>query len=102
MANGSSRSSRRAIPGPGPLCGSSEIRLGHLGAECILIAIAPWHGDQVVVCLLEREHWKRVVLEDRMEKLRERRLPRRWQAGHHLHFRFNRAAMSAWKPGGSS
>jgi hypothetical protein len=50
-----------------PLCGSSEIRLGYLGRQRILVAIEPWHGNQVVVYRQEGEDWKRVVLEDRME-----------------------------------
>ena len=54
-------------PRPWPLCGSSEVRLGHLGSQRILVAIEPWHGNQVVVYLPEGEHWKRVVIEDRME-----------------------------------
>ena len=36
-------------PRPWPLCGSSEVRLGHLGVQRILVAIEPWHGNQVVV-----------------------------------------------------
>ncbi len=54
-------------PRPWPLCGSSEIRLGHLGQQRILVAIEPWHGNQVVVYLPEGKEWKRVVIEDRME-----------------------------------
>ncbi len=54
-------------PRPWPLCGSSEIRLGHLGPQRILVAIEPWHGNQVVVYLPEGDGWKRVVIEDRME-----------------------------------
>jgi len=54
-------------PRPWPLCGSSEVRLGHLGPQRILVAIEPWHGNQVVVYLPEGESWKRVVIEDRME-----------------------------------
>ena len=54
-------------PRPWPLCGSSEVRLGHLGPQRILVAIEPWHGNQVVVYLPEGEQWKRVVIEDRMD-----------------------------------
>lgn len=54
-------------PRPWPLCGSSEVRLGHLGKKRILVAIEPWHGNQVVVYLPEAESWKRVVIEDKME-----------------------------------
>ena len=54
-------------PRPWPLCGSSEVRLGHLGQQRILVAIEPWHGNQVVVYVPEGEQWKRVVLEDKME-----------------------------------
>jgi hypothetical protein len=54
-------------PRPWPLCGSSEVRLGHLGKRRILVAIEPWHGNQVVVYLPAGHQWKRVVLEDRMD-----------------------------------
>lgn len=54
-------------PRPWPLCGSSEVRLGHLGHKRILVAIEPWHGNQVVVYLPQESEWKRVVIEDKME-----------------------------------
>ena len=57
----------RGDPRPWPLCGSSEVRLGHLGQQRILVAIEPWHGNQVVVYLPAGEHWKRVVIEDGMD-----------------------------------
>jgi len=54
-------------PRPWPLCGSSEVRLGRLGPQRILVAIEPWHGNQVVVYLPEGEQWKRVVIEVGMD-----------------------------------
>jgi len=54
-------------PRPWPLCGSSEVRLGHLGTSRFLAAIEPWHGNQVVVYLPEGDQWKRVVIEDQMK-----------------------------------
>ena len=54
-------------PRPWPLCGSSEVRLGQLGTRRILVAIEPWHGNQVVVYLPQNQQWKRVVIEDKME-----------------------------------
>jgi hypothetical protein len=51
---------------PWPLCGSSEVRLGRLARQRILVAIEPWHGNQVVVYLPEGEQWKRVVIESGM------------------------------------
>jgi hypothetical protein len=57
----------RGDPRAWPLCGSSEVRLGHLGAKRMLVAIEPWHGNQVVVYLPEGQEWKRVVIEDKME-----------------------------------
>lgn len=54
-------------PRPWPLCGSSEVRLGHLGTRRILVAIEPWHGNQVVVYLPDGESWRRVVIEDGMD-----------------------------------
>jgi len=57
----------RGDPRPWPLCGSSEVRLGHLGARRLLVAIEPWHGNQVVVYLSHDNEWKRVVLDDKMD-----------------------------------
>ncbi|MCY2993926.1 MAG: VCBS repeat-containing protein [Planctomycetota bacterium] len=54
-------------PRPFPNCGSSEVRVGHLGKNRFLAAIEPWHGNQVVVYVPEGGSWKRVVIEDRME-----------------------------------
>ena len=54
-------------PRPWPLCGSSEVRLGHLGAHRFLATIEPWHGNQVVVYLPAGEGWNRVVIEEQME-----------------------------------
>lgn len=53
-------------PRPWPLCGSSEIRLGHLGTTRFLAAIEPWHGNQVVVYLPRGSEWSRMVIEDQM------------------------------------
>jgi hypothetical protein len=52
---------------PWPLCGSSEVRMGHLGSRRILVAIEPWHGNEVTVYLPAQGGWKRVVIEDKME-----------------------------------
>jgi hypothetical protein len=41
--------------------------MGHLGPHRILVAIEPWHGNQVVVYLPQSEQWKRVVLKDGMD-----------------------------------
>lgn len=54
-------------PRPWPQCGSSEVRLGHLGEARFLAAIEPWHGNQIVVYLPEAERWNRIVIEDQME-----------------------------------
>ncbi len=54
-------------PRPWPLCGSSEVRLGRLDKMQVLVAIEPWHGNQVVVYLAQSGQWQRVVIEDRME-----------------------------------
>jgi hypothetical protein len=54
-------------PRPFPMCGSSEVRLGHLGREPLLAAIEPWHGNQLVVYLPDGERWNRLVLDDRMD-----------------------------------
>lgn len=57
----------RGDPRPWPTCGSSEVRLGHLGADRFLAAIEPWHGNQLVVYLPEGNSWKRLVLDDKMD-----------------------------------
>lgn len=50
-----------------PQCGSSEVRLGQLGAQRFLAAIEPWHGNQVVAYRWEAGQWQRAVLEDQMD-----------------------------------
>src|SRR5262249_49594190 len=47
-------------------CGSSEIKIGHLGKRRFIAAIEPWHGNQVVVYTQAARQWKRHVLEDGM------------------------------------
>jgi hypothetical protein len=51
---------------PCPQCGSSEIKIGHLGKRRFIAAIEPWHGNQVVVYTEEGRSWKRHVIEDAM------------------------------------
>ena len=53
-------------PRPCPQCGSSEIKIGHLGKRRFIAAIEPWHGNQVVVYTEEGRTWKRHVIEDAM------------------------------------
>jgi hypothetical protein len=53
-------------PRPCPQCGSSEIKVGHLGKRRFIAAIEPWHGNQVVVYTGHGKQWKRHVLEDAM------------------------------------
>ena len=54
-------------PSPCPKCGSSEVRVGHIGKNRFLAAIEPWHGNQAVVYVAEQQQWKRVVIEDKMD-----------------------------------
>lgn len=54
-------------PRPWPQSGSSEVRLGRLGSRRMLVAIEPWHGNQIVVYLPDGDAWNRVVIEDAME-----------------------------------
>ena len=49
-----------------PQCGSSEIKIGHVGKRRFIAAIEPWHGNQVVVYTESGSTWKRHVLEDGM------------------------------------
>lgn len=51
-------------PSPCPKCGSSEIVVGRLGKRRILVAIEPWHGNQVVVYRRQGKSWRRQVLDD--------------------------------------
>ena len=53
-------------PRPCPQCGSSEIKVGHLGKRRFIAAIEPWHGNQVVVYTESGGRWKRHVLEGGM------------------------------------
>jgi hypothetical protein len=54
-------------PRPWPQCGSSEVRLGHLGEQPFLAAIEPWHGNQVVVYVPDGAQWQRTMIEDKMD-----------------------------------
>ena len=53
-------------PRPCPQCGSSEVKIGHLGKRRFVAAIEPWHGNQVVVYTEHGGQWRRHVLEDGM------------------------------------
>lgn len=53
-------------PRPCPQCGSSEVKIGHLGKRRFIAAIEPWHGNQLVVYTEAGNAWKRHVLEDGM------------------------------------
>ncbi len=56
----------RGDPRACPQCGSSEIKIGHLGKRRFIAAIEPWHGNQVVVYTESGSQWKRHVIEDGM------------------------------------
>lgn len=49
-----------------PQCGTSEIKVGHLGKRRFIAAIEPWHGNQVVVYTESKSRWTRNVIEDAM------------------------------------
>lgn len=53
-------------PRPCPQCGSSEVKIGHLGKRRFIAAIEPWHGNQVVVYTENGSNWRRHVIEDAM------------------------------------
>lgn len=56
----------RGDPRVCPQCGSSEVKMGHLGKQRFIAAIEPWHGNQVVVYTEHGKQWKRHILEDAM------------------------------------
>ena len=49
-----------------PQCGTSEIKVGHLGKRRFIAAIEPWHGNQIVVYTEAGSEWRRHVIEDGM------------------------------------
>ncbi len=49
-----------------PRCGSSEVKVGHIGKRRFLAAIEPWHGNQLVVYREQGKRWERAVLDDTM------------------------------------
>ncbi len=51
-------------PNPWPKSGSSDIAVGHIGAERYLAAIEPWHGNQVAIYRLRGGAWSRQVIDD--------------------------------------
>ncbi|BCS35091.1 hypothetical protein TBR22_A43170 [Luteitalea sp. TBR-22] len=51
---------------PCPRCGTSEIKLGRLGARRFLATIEPFHGNIVAVYLDRATGWERLVIEDGM------------------------------------
>jgi hypothetical protein len=53
-------------PRPCPQCGTSEIKIGHLGRRRFIAAIEPWHGNQVVVYTGNGANWTRNAIEDGM------------------------------------
>ena len=60
-----------ASDAPGASRGSSEVALGKLGREQpMLVAIEPWHGNQVVVYRPASADgpWRRVVLDDTLDE----------------------------------
>jgi hypothetical protein len=60
----SSEELTKGDPSPCPKCGSSEIAVGRLGKRRMLVAIEPWHGNQVVVYQRRGKTWRRQVLDD--------------------------------------
>jgi hypothetical protein len=56
IANGSSK--------PWPKSGTSDVAVGHIGAERFLAAIEPWHGNEIVVYRSLNGAWNREVIDD--------------------------------------
>ncbi|MDQ6677320.1 MAG: VCBS repeat-containing protein [Acidobacteriota bacterium] len=51
-------------PAPWPKSGSSDVTVGSTHGQRFLAAIEPWHGNQVAVYRLSRNHWERTVIDD--------------------------------------
>ena len=51
-------------PTPWPKGGNSDVAVGKLKQERFIVAIEPWHGNQVVVYRESHGAWKREVIDD--------------------------------------
>jgi hypothetical protein len=51
-------------PAPWPKSGTSDIAVGSIGKERFIVAIEPWHGNQVVVYRREADVWRRDVIDE--------------------------------------
>jgi FG-GAP-like repeat len=51
-------------PAPWPKSGTSDVALGKLGAQKILAAIEPWHGNQIVIYRQTGSTWARQMIDD--------------------------------------
>ena len=54
----------KGSPKPWPKSGTSDVAVGRLGKERFLVAIEPWHGNEVVVYRASGQSWKREVIDD--------------------------------------
>ncbi len=54
----------RGDPAPWPKSGSSDVAVGHLGAERFLATIEPWHGNEVAIYRQHAGEWKREVIDN--------------------------------------
>lgn len=54
----------KGSPAEWPKSGTSDIALGRLGAQRIIGAIEPWHGNEVVVYTENAGSWTRSVIDD--------------------------------------
>jgi hypothetical protein len=50
-------------PGPCPKCGSSDVAVGHMNGAEMIVAIEPWHGNQVTVYFESHHQWVRNVID---------------------------------------
>src|SRR5690348_11349855 len=54
----------KGSPAPCPKCGTSDVTVGKLGTERFLVAIEPWHGNEVAVYRRNGKRWTRAVIDD--------------------------------------
>jgi hypothetical protein len=55
-------------PAPWPKCGASDVTVGSTGGTRFLVAIEPWHGNQLTVYREQDGAWRRQVIDSSFEE----------------------------------